>query len=276
MLNDPVPLSLGVSIVLYQTKIAEIDALVRQLLEQGAGMIYLIDNSPLSFDTFGDWVPPERVRIERVGRNLGYGRGHNLPIRESVRRFRYHLISNPDILLGPGVLKALYNVMELRAEVGLVMPEVRGPDGERHYLCKRAPSPLDYLPSRLTPAAWRAKRRAHFEMRDCSYDEEMHPECLSGCFMFMRASVLERLGGFDDRFFMYFEDFDLSRRVRRIADTLYYPRVQVIHEHRRGHQRSLRLLRIFGMSAFRYFNKWGWWERSESRAGGRRCAPGTQ
>lgn len=275
-MSGAAPLSLGVSIVLYRTKIREIDTLVRQLLEQGAAMIYLVDNSPPSFETFGDWVPPERVQINRVGRNLGYGRGHNIPIRESARHFRYHLICNPDILLGPGVLDALYDVMERRSEVGLVMPRVRGPDGEQHYLCKRAPSPLDYLPSSLTPRGWRTRRRAHFEMRDYSYDEEMHPECLSGCFMFMRASVLERLGGFDDRFFMYFEDFDLSRRVRRIADTLYYPRVHVIHEHRRGHRRSLRLLRIFGTSAVHYFNKWGWWERSESRTGGRRCAPGAQ
>lgn len=85
--------------------------------------------------------------------------------------------------------------------------------------------------------------------------------------MFMRATVLERLGGFDERFFMYFEDFDLSRRVRRIADTLYYPRAHVIHEHRRGHRRSLRLLGIFAASAWRYFSKWGWWETSDSRDG---------
>jgi GT2 family glycosyltransferase len=275
-MTESATLSLGVSIVLYQTKIEEIEVLLRQLLEQGAGMIYLIDNSPLSFDAFGAWKAPERVQINRVGRNLGYGRGHNLPIRESVRQFRYHLISNPDIQLGPGVLKTLYDVMEQRPHIGLAMPEVRGPDGVRHYLCKRAPSPIDYLPSWLAPAAWRAKRRAHFEMRDCSYDEEMHPECLSGCFMFMRSSVLQRLGGFDDRFFMYFEDFDLSRRVRQIADTLYFPRAHVIHEHRRGHRRSLRLLRIFGTSAVRYFNKWGWWERSESRNGSSRCVSGEQ
>jgi GT2 family glycosyltransferase len=106
-------------------------------------------------------------------------------------------------------------------------------------------------------------------MLDHSYDHELQPECLSGCFMFLRSEVLARIGGFDERFFMYFEDFDLSRRVRKASGTLYYPRVGIVHEHRSGHRRSLRLLRIFATSALLYFNKWGWWESRESRNGAR-------
>jgi GT2 family glycosyltransferase len=269
IVTERVPLSIGVSIVLYRTPVADISALVGELLEQGAERIYLIDNSPLTFDTFGAWTPPERVSIVRVGRNLGYGGGHNIAIYDSIRRHRYHLVSNPDIRLQPNVLPGLYAVMEERADVGLSMPEVVGPDGERHYLCKRSPSPLEYLPSWLGGKAWRAKRRAYFEMRDRSYDAEIEPECLSGCFMFLRASTLHKLGGFDERYFMYFEDFDLSRRVRQSARNLYYPAVRIMHEHRRGHRRSLRLLAIFGMSAWKFFNRWGWFENAASRDGRR-------
>lgn len=275
-MTAPEVLPLGVSIVLYRTRVEEIEPLLHELLEQGAAIIYLVDNSPPSFEGFGTWTPPPRVILIRVRRNLGYGGGHNIPIWDSVARHRYHLVSNPDIRLGPGVLRALYEVMERRPEVGLVMPAVQGPDGQRHYLCKRAPTPLDYVPSWLAGKSWRAKRRAYFEMRDCSYDEELQPQCLSGCFMFLRGPLLRQLGGFDERFFMYFEDFDLSRRVRQLAQTLYYPRVHVIHEHRSGHRRSLRLLGIFASSALRYFNKWGWWEGRKSRAGGSRCAPDMQ
>jgi hypothetical protein len=261
------PLSLGVSIVLYRTPVLEIQQLIDELLEQGAARIYLIDNSPLSFDTFGAWIPPERVTIVRVGRNLGYGAGHNIAIYDSIRRHRYHLVSNPDIRLGANVLRSLYDVMESRMTVGLVMPEVVGPDGQRHYLCKRSPSPLDYLPSWLVSKAWRSKHRARLEMRDHNYNDELNPQCLSGCFMFLRSSLFQRIEAFDERFFMYFEDFDLSRRVRGVADNLYFPFVRVIHEHQRGHRRSLRLLRIFGSSAFKYFNKWGWLESPRSREG---------
>jgi GT2 family glycosyltransferase len=260
-------LSIGVSIVLYRTPVAEIELLIKELLEQGASRIYLVDNSPFTFDTFADWIPPESVTIIRTGLNLGYGSGHNIAIYDSIRRHRYHLVSNPDVRLGVGVLPALYALLEAQTDVGLSMPEVVGTDGQRHYLCKRSPSPLDYLSPRLLPATTRANRRSYFEMRDHSYEREMEPECLSGCFMFLRSSTLNDLGGFDDRFFMYFEDFDLSRRVRRVARNLYYPAVQVIHEHRRGHRRSLRLLGIFGLSAFRFFMKWGWFESAASRAG---------
>lgn len=266
MIEQPA-LSLGVSIVLYRTAIAEIVALIDELFEQGAQRIYLVDNSPLSFNTFGSWLPPEQVTIIRTGLNLGYGRGHNIAIYDSIRRHRYHLVCNPDIRLMRNVLPGLYAVMEARAEVGLSMPEVVGTDGERHYLCKRSPSPLEYFPSWLLTKSSRAKRRAHFEMRDYSYDREIEPECLSGCFMFLRASTLHRIGDFDERYFMYFEDFDLSRRVRQSARNLYYPLVQVVHEHRRGHRRSLRLLAIFAMSAVRFFSKWGWFESVASREG---------
>lgn len=273
---EPPSFSLGVSIVLYRTSIAEIAVLVAQLLEQRAARIYLVDNSPLEFDTFGDWVPPERVTIIRTGLNLGYGGGHNIAIEDSIRRYRYHLVSNPDIRLGANVLPSLYAVMESRPEVGLSMPEVVGPDGELHHLCKRSPSPLNYLPAWLTGKARHARRRAHFEMRDCAYDREMDPQCLSGCFMFLRASTLHKVGAFDARYFMYFEDFDLSRRVRQSARNLYYPAVRITHEHRRGHRRSLRLLAIFGLSAWRFFNRWGWFENSASREGRRPAstAPG--
>jgi GT2 family glycosyltransferase len=104
-------------------------------------------------------------------------------------------------------------------------------------------------------------------MRDHSYENEMDVECLSGCFMFFRSSVLQAVGGFDERFFMYLEDFDLSRRARRVARNVYYPHVKVIHEHRRAHRSSLRLLQAFGVSAFKFFNKWGWFERASSREG---------
>lgn len=260
-------LSVGVSIVLYKTPVLAVEPLIAQMLDQGAAKVYLIDNSPLAFDTFGSWTPPERVTIIRTGLNLGYGTGHNIAIRDSMRRHRYHLVSNPDIQLGDKVIETLYETMQSRPDVGLIMPEVVGPDGERHYLCKRAPSPLDYLPAWLVSKAWRAKRRAYLEMRDHNYDGELNPQCLSGCFMFLRSAVFQRIEPFDERFFMYFEDFDLSRRIRGVARNLYFPFVRVVHEHRSGHRHSLRLLKVFGMSAFKYFNKWGWWENATSRDG---------
>lgn len=259
--------SIGVSIVLYRTPVRVIDKLVQDLLEQGATTVYLVDNSPLSFPTFEDWTPPDGVKVIRLGKNVGYGAGHNVAIRESVRVHDYHLISNPDIHLRPNLLQGLKAVLDSRLDVGLVMPEVVGPDGVRHYLCKRAPSPLDYIPAAILPRSWYQRRRSYYEMRDRSYDHEFEVECLSGCFMFFRSQILIETGGFDEGYFMYFEDFDLSRRSRMLARNLYYPAVRVVHEHQREHGRSWRLRWIFARSALRYFLRWGWLESAVSREG---------
>ena len=251
-------LSLGISIVLFRTQAVAVRALVEGLLAQGAAHVYIIDNSPDSFGAFAGWLPLKRVTTISTGINLGYGRGNNVAIRDSVELHKYHLVCNPDIDVLPGTLTRLYSVLESRPEVGLCMPRVVGDDGEVQHLCKRPPSPLDYLSGVLLPNGWGKRRRARFEMRDRSYDEEMDVEILSGCFMFFRSSVLRELHGFDERFFLYFEDFDLARRASRIARNLYYPGAQIRHGHAREHRRSWRVRRYFLMSAIRYFNKWGW------------------
>jgi GT2 family glycosyltransferase len=254
-------LPLGASIVLFRTPAAEIEPLIRQLLDQGVQLLYLIDNSPGGFDAFAGWRPPERVVTISTRRNLGYGRGHNLAIRDSVRRHEYHLVCNPDISMEEQTLPTLYTLLEQQRDIGLCIPKVVGVDGELHHLCKLAPSPLDLAIRRFCPPAWFAARRAHFEMRDRSYDDEMEPPFMSGCFMFFRSSVLARLDGFDERFFLYLEDLDLSRRSQRIARNLYYPRRTIVHAHQRGAHKSLKLLLAFGVSVLRYFNKWGWFEQ---------------
>lgn len=255
------PLPVGVSIVLYRTRIQEVAGLVQQLLDQRVSLIYLIDNSPPGFGTFLNWRPRGRTMTIATGMNLGYGRGHNLAIRDSVLRHRYHLVCNPDIELGSQTIPALYALLEERTDVGLCIPKVVGPDGELHYLCKRKPSPVDLAIRRFAPASWFQRQRAHYEMREFSYENEMEPAFVSGCFMFFRATVLERLGGFDERFFLYMEDLDLSRRAQLLARNLYHPKESIVHGHQQGAHKSLRLLGHFGASMLRYFNKWGWLEQ---------------
>ena len=259
---DSATVSVGVSIVLYRTRVAEVEALVGQLLDQGVSLVYLIDNSPKSFDAFADWKPPPRVLTISTRRNLGYGRANNLAIRDSVRRHKYHLVCNPDITLRSGTIPRLYALLEGRPEVGLCGPRVVGTNGQLQYLCKRVPSPADLAIRRFTPESWFVKQRAHYEMRDHSYDAPMEPPFISGCFMFFRSAVLQRLDGFDERYFLYLEDLDLSRRAAQEARNLYFPGCEVVHVHHRGAHKSLRLLGYFGASLVKYFNKWGWFERA--------------
>jgi hypothetical protein len=96
-------------------------------------------------------------------------------------------------------------------------------------------------------------------MKDKGYDTIYDVESMSGAFMFCRTDVLRELGGFDPRYFMYFEDFDLTRRFQEHGfRTVYYPYVTITHLWERSVHKSLRLTCLFTISMFRYFNKWGW------------------
>jgi GT2 family glycosyltransferase len=256
-------LSLGASIVLYKTRVAEILPLIRQLLDQRTSLVYLIDNSPKGFDAFEGWTPPDRVMTISTRQNLGYGRANNIAIRDSVRRHKYHLVCNPDVSMGDDTLKTLFEVLERRADVGLCTPRIVNVDGELQYLCKLAPSPVDSIVRLIAPESWFSRQRAVYEMRgdEKAYAGEMSPEFVSGCFMFFRSEVLGRVDGFDERFFLYYEDVDLSRKALQVAKNIYFPGTTIVHVHARASRKSLRLLLAMSRSACQYFNKWGWFEQ---------------
>ena len=76
--------------------------------------------------------------------------------------------------------------------------------------------------------------------------------------MFMRVDVLKKVGGFDERFFMYAEDLDLCRRIGEVSKTMYYPVVSIYHEYEKGSYKNKKLLKYHICSVIKYFNKWGW------------------
>ena len=109
------------------------------------------------------------------------------------------------------------------------------------------------------------KRARRFEMLDSGYDHVMNVPFLSGCFMFLRVSALKQIGLFDERFFMYGEDIDLSRRMHKCFKTLYYPDVTIIHHHEAASYKSLKMMFVHIRNIIKYFNKWGWFFDSERR-----------
>jgi len=232
--------------------------------------IYLIDNSPTDILSC---LANLDSRIEYIfnNANLGFGKAHNIALKRSIEEnIPYHLVLNPDVYFEGGVLEELYNFMESDPDVGLVMPKVLYPDGTLQYLCKLLPTPLDLFGRRfLNFGPFRKiveKRNEIYELRFTGYDKIMEVPYLSGCFMFIRTEVLKKVGLFDEKFFMYLEDTDLSRRIHRVAKTVYYPYVYIYHEYGKGSYKSLKLLYYHIKSAIKYFNKYGWFfdkEREE-------------
>lgn len=249
---------LNVSIVLYHSDWQEVVLLTQTLLEsKNVNRIYWIDNSPMPCEDFPR--VSERVVYQHTSRNLGYGAAHNIAIRESIYDdVPYHLVINPDIVLQADALDRMFDFISQHAEVGSLMPKVLYPDGRLQYLCKLLPTPIDVITRRLLPKCWFRKRNQQYEMRASGYEKIMNVPYLSGCFMLFRTEALQRVRLFDERFFMYPEDIDITRRIHREYLTVYFPHASIIHKHEKASYKSLKMLWIHVINMCRYFNKWGW------------------
>ena len=255
--------NLNISIVLYHNKEEQIRKAIDSVLNTALNVkLYLVDNS--STDNLRVLEKKDnRIVYIFNNANLGFGKAHNIALKRTIEEnIPYHLVLNPDVYFEGGVLEELYNFMENNPDVGLVMPKVLYPDGTLQYLCKLLPTPLDLFGRRfLNFGPFRKiveKRNEVYELRFTGYDKIMEVPYLSGCFMFIRTEVLKKVGLFDERFFMYLEDTDLSRRVHKVSKTIYYPVVSIYHEYGKGSYKNLKLLKYHLDSAIKYFNKYGW------------------
>lgn len=254
---------LSTSIVLYNHTPAEIEPLVSTLRQSSlVKEVFLVDNS-LQRNSDYEQLP---VKYIYNGKNIGYGAAHNIAIRKTMeQKIPYHLIVNPDIQFEGGVLEELIGFMEENPDVGHVMPKVLYPDGELQYLCKLLPKPSDLLFRRFFPSKWTKKSNDIFEIRASGYDKIMEIPYLSGSFMLLRTQSLEDIGLFDERFFMYPEDIDLTRRIHQKYKTVFYPHVSIIHNHEQGSYKNNKLLFIHLWNLIKYFNKWGWFFDKERK-----------
>lgn len=220
--------------------------------------LYIIDNSTHDRPLVGD---DPRIHYIFNNRNLGFGKAHNIAMRKSVDESRYHLVLNPDVFFPENTLERIYEFMEANPEAGLVLPKVCNEEGETQYLAKRLPSPFDLVIRRIN-SPWLSRifsrQLLRYEMRDRDYSKTFTAPFLSGCFMFMRTQTLRQVGLFDERFFVYMEDVDLSRRILSVNKNVFLPEVMVFHKHARGSYKAASLLIHHVRSAIQYFNKWGW------------------
>jgi hypothetical protein len=225
---------------------------------KGSLRLYIVDNSPDDSAREQLSAGDCDVYIHRPD-NPGFGRAHNLAIRQAqIDGSDYHLVVNADVRFTSDVLAPMLAYMEEHPEVGQMMPLVHYPDGRVQRLCKLVPTPADLFLRRFSSSNRREASNRRFELHDSGYNKIMFVPYLSGCFMLLRQSALQTVGLFDERFFMYPEDIDLTRRVAERYETLFFPNVCIVHEHGAASRRSLRMMIIHVANLFRYFNKWGW------------------
>lgn len=253
-------IALSASIVLYKTDIKVITKAIGSVLNSSINVhLFLVDNSP--DDRLRTFLPKDgRISYIPSHKNLGFGSAHNLAIKDAILiNSEYHLILNPDIEFNRRVLEELYIFMNKNETVGNVMPKVYYGNGELQRLCKLLPTPFDLFGRRFLKGFGLSKKRnLIYELETYKYDKVADIPNLSGCFMFIRTSVLKKIGGFDERYFMYLEDTDLNRRIQTVARTVCNPNVSIIHGYQKESYSNSKLLRYHIRSAIKYFNKWGW------------------
>ncbi|MBQ7631922.1 MAG: glycosyltransferase [Paludibacteraceae bacterium] len=268
---------LNISIVLYHPKWEqEVLPLVEELLRvRNLRKIYLLDNSEEKANSQELIANSPKVRYMHLPANLGYGRAHNIALRESAyHKTELHLVMNSDIQIHAEDIDEMHDWMLQNPLVGQLMPRIINPDGTQQYLAKRLPTPLDVFGRRFLPKWLMARRNKCYELRDLDLTRPINAPYLSGCFMLLRTTAAVETGLFDERFFMYPEDIDLTRRIHRNWLTLYYPAWTITHAHTQASYKNKHMLRIHIQNMCRYFNKWGWFFDSERRLFNKRVANG--
>lgn len=249
------------SIVLYKNDKNEVISLIENCIKYGSlNYLYLIDNSPESFsqDILNQFSP--NVIYVHNSSNLGFGAGHNIAMQRAMSsNSLYHFVINPDIFFNSDIITPMVKYMSADSTIGMMMPQVLSMDGSIQFLPKLLPTPLTILIRKIRfPKSFAQKVISNYELRQIQSDLTYNTPVLSGCFTLLNLKIIKEIGGYDDRFFMYFEDWDLSRRIHQKYRTLYFPNVSVYHGYESGANRSFKLFKIFINSAIKYFNKWGW------------------
>ena len=265
--------SILISVVLYKHTVEDIKPLlisIKKLESIGLGRdieLALYDGSPKGSDyiNLGELTETLGGSIKykyEAGDNVGYGGGNNINIKgwnSSMKKTV--IISNPDIYFNPDAILTLTREIDNDDEIACLAPLIENNNEEIQYSAKRNPTVLSLMIGRLRILRrlkpllmyyeWHTNKRRDYktESSDCTY--------LSGCFLCIRYKSLQKIGGFDERYFLHLEDADLTRSLSMIGKCRHYPQAKIIHGWARGSHKSIRQTTYLLWSLIKYMQKWG-------------------
>lgn len=254
MLTGP---KVSASIVLYHAP-ADVLAAVQCLEDSDLPIeLYVVDNSPE--DTMAErirWMCPG-AKILPQKKNLGFGRGNNvvLPMLKS----KYHILVNPDVTFEKDLISRMAQYMDEHPDVAILTPRVFNPDGTEQFLPKKQPTVRYLLGGRLEKLGGPFRKlRREYTLADEHIAMPTDVGFATGCFLMIRTSVFRKLKGFDERFFLYQEDSDLSRRAMEVGRIVYHPEMCITHAWARENTKTFKGNMRQIVSMVKFFTKWGW------------------
>lgn len=239
---------ISASIVTYNNSETALNAInsLKENTKDRVLKIFVFDNASKSIDIR---LSSAADMLSGNDENLGFGAAHNKILNYEMGK--YHAIVNPDITVDSDVISALAEVLDKNPDICMVTPKILNSDGSEQKLPKRNPTMKYIFLGRLFK-----KVRDEYVRADEQFEGITDIEFCTGCFFLIRSDIFREVGGFDERYFMYLEDADLTRRVRRLGRVVYCPEVSVQHLWERGSAKNLKLLFVHLCSFFKYLRKW--------------------
>ncbi|WP_165003184.1 MULTISPECIES: glycosyltransferase family 2 protein [unclassified Enterococcus] len=231
-------------------------------VDQPAVDILIFDNNstPEYKEKLKTYLKYPYIKINFHHENRGFGYGHNQNLLHS--QYQYAVIFNPDILVSEQTVIDLVALLQEHPECAMLAPKILNEDGSVQHLIRERLDVFDYM-LRFVPFQGVKKRfdkrLAKFECRYLPEDRATYVRMISGSFMVTDVAKFKEVGGFDERFFMYFEDNDLCMKIEKAGyKLLYTPLFSVVHLYGKGAHRNFKLFRVFLASMAKFFHKWGW------------------
>ena len=225
--------------------------------ESSAVTVVVADNDSRDADESRRISESYGATFLEVGANLGYGGAVNAAVRSLGPDKAYVLVSNPDVELREGALRTLTERLDANPGAAAAGPRVLNADGTTYPSARRLPSLRTGVGHALLTGIWPRNPWTRAYRSDESKPDERAVGWLSGSCVLLRRSAFDAVGGFDEGYFMYFEDVDLGFRLGRAGwSNLYVPSAQVVHTgaHSTATE-SARMLRAHHDSAYRYLQK---------------------
>jgi N-acetylglucosaminyl-diphospho-decaprenol L-rhamnosyltransferase len=220
--------------------------------------VVVVDNGSTDGTTVAVAEHFPEVRIIEMGRNAGFARANNRGMTETTGR--YVLILNPDTLVETGAIDRMVEWADDHPWAGMVAPRLVNPDGTDQQTARAFPTPAAALFGRRSPLTrWFPRNRwssAFLAGRDRVGDEPFRIDWVSGACMLVPRFVIDHLGGFDEDFFLYWEDADWCRRMADGGyETWCLPKAVVGHDEggTRGHAWPAPVVVHFHRGAYLYW-----------------------
>ncbi|OGU80195.1 MAG: glycosyl transferase [Ignavibacteria bacterium RBG_16_35_7] len=180
--------------------------------------------------------------------NLGFSKANNIALKASKGKFI--LLINPDTIVSENTITKMVEFLNVHPNAGLAGCKILNPDGSLQLACRRSfPGPWTSFckVTGLSTLFPKSKLFARYNLTYLDEDSTHEVDAISGSFMMMKREVYEKVGGFDEQFFMYGEDLDLCYRVQQSGyKVYYYPGIQIIHYKGESTKRS-------GLDETKYF-----------------------